>query len=84
MPIEEVEDYVPSPATMELAQPPKAGTDYEPASKTSLPPDQKFDDAQQSRVRNNLEQEPRPRSDVNVDYELLLPGECAGIICLNP
>ena len=33
--IEEVEDYVPSPSPIELAQPPKAGTDYESASKTS-------------------------------------------------
>ncbi len=55
MPMEEVEDYVPSPSPMELAQPSKAGTYYEPESKTSLPqdePDQELDDAQQSRVIN--------------------------------
>ena len=79
----EVEDYVPSPPPMELAQPPKAGTDYKPASKTSPPqdePDQELDDAQ-SRVINNPEQEPRPGSDINVDYEPLLPeGRCADII----
>jgi hypothetical protein len=79
--IEEVEDYVPSPSPIKLAQPPKAGTDYEPASKTSPPqdgPDQEIDDAQQSRVINDPEQEPRPGSDVNVDYEPLLPeGQCA-------
>jgi hypothetical protein len=76
MPMEEVEDYVPSPPPMELAQPPKAGIDYEPASKTSPPqdePDQELDDAQQSRVINDPEQEPRPGSDVNVDYKPLLP-----------
>jgi hypothetical protein len=81
--IEEVEDYVPSPSPIELAQPPKAGTDYEPASKTSPPqdgPDQEIDDAQQSRVINDPEQEPRPGSDVNVDYEPLLPeGQCADV-----
>ena len=31
MPMEEADDYVPSPLPMELAQPPEAGTDYEPA-----------------------------------------------------
>ncbi len=40
MPTEEVEDYVPSPPPMELAQPPKASTNYEPASKTSPPQDE--------------------------------------------
>jgi hypothetical protein len=42
---------------MELAQPPKAGADYKPASKISPPqdePDQELDDAQQLRVRNVL------------------------------
>jgi hypothetical protein len=84
MPMEEVKDYVPSPPPMELAQPPKAGTNYEPASKTSQPqdePDQEFDDTQQSRVRNDQEQEPCPWSDVNVDYKpLLLEGQCADVI----
>ena len=83
MPMEEVEDYVPSHPLMELAQPPKAGTNYEPASKTSLPqdePDQEFDDKQQSRVGNDPEQEPRPWSAASVDYEPLLPdGQCVGI-----
>jgi hypothetical protein len=77
MPMEEVEDYVPSQPPMELAQPPKAGAYYEPASKTFPPqdePDQEFVDTQQSRVRNDPEQEPRPWSDVNVDYEPMLPG----------
>ncbi len=81
--MEEVEDCVPSPSPMELAQPPKAGSDYEPASKTSPPqdePDQELDDAQQSRVINDPEKEPRPGSDVNVDYEPLLPeGQCADV-----
>jgi hypothetical protein len=75
MPLEKVEDYVPSLPPMELAQPPKVGTDYKPTSKTSPPqgePDQEFYDAQQSRVRNDPEQEPRPWSDVNVDYEPFL------------
>ncbi len=79
----EVKDYVSSPSPMELAQPPKAGTDYEPTSKTSPPqdePDQELDDAHQSRLRNDLEQEPCPGSDVNVDYEPLLPeGQCADV-----
>jgi hypothetical protein len=46
MPMEAVEDYIPSPPPTELAQPPKAGTNYEPASKTSPPqdePDQQLD-----------------------------------------
>jgi hypothetical protein len=76
MPMEEVEDYVPSPPPTELAQPPEAGTDYEPASKTLPPPDEpdkELNDAQQSRVDNDPEQEPRPGSAVNVDYEPLLP-----------
>ncbi len=81
--MEEVKGYVPSSSPMELAQPPKAGTDYEPASKTSPPqdePDQELDDAKQSRVRNNPEQEPCPGSDVNVDCEpLLLEGQCADV-----
>ncbi len=60
MPMEEVEDYVHSPPPMELAQPPKAGTGFEPASKTSQPRDEtdnlkEFDDAQQSRDRNDLD-----------------------------
>ncbi len=83
MPMEEVEDCIPSPPPMELAQPPKAGTDYEPASKTSQPqdePDQKLDNAQQSRVRNDPDPEPCPRSDVNMDYEpLFLQGQGAGV-----
>ena len=81
--MEEVEDCVPSPPPMELAQPQEAGTDYEPASKTSPPqdePDQHFNDAQQSRVGNDPEQVPRPWSAASVDYEPLLPeGQCAGI-----
>jgi hypothetical protein len=81
--IAEVKDYVPSQSPMELAQPPKAGTDYEPASKTSLPqdePDQELDDAQEPRVRNDQEQEPCPWSDVNVDYEpLLQEGHCTDV-----
>ncbi len=58
------------------ALPTKAGTDFEPASKTAPPqdePDQEFDNNQLSLVRNDSEQEPRPGSDVNVDYDLLLP-----------
>ena len=80
-----VEDYVPgpSPPPTELAQPPEAGTDYEPASKTLPPPDEpdkELNDAQQSRVDNDPEQEPRPGSAVNVDYEPLLPeGQCADV-----
>jgi hypothetical protein len=57
--MEEVEDYVPSQPPMKLVQPQDR-------------PDQEFDDTQQSHVGNNLKQEPRPGSDVNVDYELLL------------
>ena len=83
MPMDEVEDNVPSPPSMGLAQPPEAGTDYEPASKTYPPqdePDQEFDDAQQSRVGNDPEQESRPGSAASVDHEPLLPeGQCAGI-----
>ena len=74
MPMEEVEDCVPSPPPMELAQPPEAGTDYEPTCKTSPPqdePDQEFDDAQQSRVGNDPK--PHPGSAASVDYEPLLP-----------
>jgi hypothetical protein len=74
-----MKDYIPSPLPMELAMPSKAGTDYEPASKTSPPqdePEQELDDAQQSRVRSDPEQEP----DVNVDYEpLLQEGQCADV-----
>ncbi len=68
---------------MELAQSPTAGTDYQAASKTSQPqdePDQELDNTQQSRVRNDPEQEPCPRSDVNVDYKPLLPEwQCADL-----
>ncbi len=54
MPMEEVGDYVPSLLPMELTQPPEAGTDYEPASKTNPPQDepyQEFDYKQQPESR---------------------------------
>ncbi len=50
------------PATYGARLTPKAGTNYQPASKTSPPQDeaeQEFDDAHQSRVGNDLEQEPQ-------------------------